>query len=71
MQHDLMGKIAAAAGLVAVLYGLICSIGSIQSLLFGITAGGALNGAITFFLMAIMFFLWPSGGGGGTVTPPE
>jgi len=71
MQHDLMGKIAATVGLLSVLYGVICAIGSIQSLVFGITAGGAMSGATTFFLMAIMFFLWPSGGGGGKVTPPE
>jgi len=58
----LIGKISAAIGAIAVLYGLILSIGIFPAgMILGITAGGAFSGAMTFFLMAIAFFLWPCG----------
>ncbi len=56
----LIGKIAAVIGAVCVLYGLTLSLGILASgAILGITAGGALHGGTTFFLMAIAFFLWP------------
>jgi hypothetical protein len=56
----LIGKIAAVIGGVCVLFGMLLSFNFIaQGAIFGITAGGALNGAMAFFLMAITFFLWP------------
>jgi len=64
MQMAKFGKIAVLTGLVSTLYGLILSISWSSGWLFGITAGGAFNGAITFFLMAIAMFLWPEDTGG-------
>ena len=59
------GQIAMYIGLLSVLYGLILAIGIIPAgWILGITAGGAFDGGVTFFLMAIGFFLWPEGGGG-------
>ncbi|MFC1500731.1 hypothetical protein ACFL6T_06945 [Candidatus Zixiibacteriota bacterium] len=58
----LIGKISAVIGAVAVIYGMLMSIGIFPAgMLLNITAGGALSGAITFFLMATAFFLWPCG----------
>lgn len=58
----LIGKISAVIGAVAVLYSLLLSVGLFSSgMILGITAGGALSGAMAFFLMAIAFFLWPCG----------
>jgi hypothetical protein len=56
----LIGKIATIIGAVCVLYGILLAFGLFWSRPpFGITAGGALNGAMAFFLMAIAFYLWP------------
>ena len=66
MKMGKFGQIAVIIGLIAVLYGLILSVGIIPAGWFlSITAGGAFNGAITFFLMGIAFFLWPKEAGGG------
>jgi hypothetical protein len=60
MQMTKFGKIAAIIGLASLLYGLILFIKIIPSIsIFGVTAGGALDGAIAFFLAAIAMFLWP------------
>ena len=70
MKMNTFGTIATVIGLLSVLYGLILSIGIINpGAILGITAGGAFNGAQTFFLMAIVFFLWQCNGKG--VTPTE
>jgi len=56
----LIGKIAAVIGAVCVLYGILLSLSVLAAgALFGITAGGAMDGAMAFFLMAVAFFLWP------------
>ena len=58
----LIGKISAVIGAIAVLFGMLMSFGIFSSgIIFGITAGGALDGAVAFFLMATAFFLWPCG----------
>jgi len=64
MQMAKLGKIAVITGLVSMLYGLILSVSSSSGWIFGITAGGAFTGAITFFLLAIAMFLWPEDAGG-------
>ncbi len=65
MQMAKCGKIAVIIGLASVLFGLILSVSIIPSgWIFGITAGGAFDGAMTFFLMAIAMFLWPEEAGG-------
>jgi|GEM_PF-2470234 len=57
------GQIAVYIGLLSVLYGLIMAIGIIPAgWILGITAGGALNGASTFFLLGIACFFWPEPG---------
>jgi len=63
MKMNTFGTVAAVIGLISVLYGLLLSIGLIApGAILGITAGGAFNGAQTFFLMAIAFFLWECNG---------
>ncbi len=63
MKMNTFGMVAVIIGLVSVLYGLILSIGIIPAgAILGITAGGSFNGAQTFFLMAIAFFLWECNG---------
>ena len=65
MQMAKFGKIAVIFGLLSLLYGLILSVGIISSgWIFGITAGGAFDGAMVFFLLAIALFLWPEEAGG-------
>lgn len=65
MQMAKFGKIAVIIGLLSLIYGLILSVGIIASgWIFGITAGGAFNGAMVFFLLAIALFLWPEKAGG-------
>ena len=65
MQMAKFGKIAVIIGLVSMLYGLILSFRIIASgWIFGITAGGAFDGAMVFFLLAIAMFLWPEEAGG-------
>jgi len=57
-----IGKIVAVIGAVAVLFGMLMAFGIFKAgMVLGITAGGALTGAMAFFLMAIAFFLWPCG----------
>ncbi len=55
-----VGVVAALLGALALLYGLIMTIGIVPyGWVFGITPGGSFDGATTLFLMAITFFLWP------------
>ena len=64
MQMAKFGKIAVIIGLISTLYGLILSVSSTSEWIFGITAGGAFDGAMVFFLLAIALFLWPEEAGG-------
>ena len=64
MQMAKFGKIAFIIGMISMLYGLILSVSSSSGWIFGITAGGAFNGAMVFFLLAIALFLWPEEAGG-------
>ena len=58
----LIGKIAAVIAAIALFFGMLMSFGIFKAgMILGITAGGALSGAMTFFMMAIAFFLWPCG----------
>jgi hypothetical protein len=68
MQMQMVGKIAAIIGMVAILLGIVMAIGILPAgFLFGVTPGGALDGAVAFFLMAMACFMWPAamGAGGG------
>ncbi len=65
MQMAKFGKIAVIIGLLSLIYGMILSVRIISSgWIFGITAGGAFDGAMAFFLLAIAMFLWPKEAGG-------
>ena len=66
MQMQMVGKIAAIAGMIAILWGIVTAIGIIPAgLLFGVTESGSLDGAMALFLMALACFLWPAAAGGG------
>ncbi len=65
MQMAKFGKIAVIIGLLSLVYGMILSVRIVASgWIFGITAGGAFDGAMVFFLFAIAMFLWPEEAGG-------
>jgi hypothetical protein len=64
MQMDLLGKIAFVLGLISLVWGVLMSFGILPyGLLFAVTPGGAIDGAIALFLMSLAAYAWPAGAG--------
>jgi hypothetical protein len=62
MQMELLGKIAFVLGLLSLVWGLLMFVGiAPYGLIFASTPGGAVDGAIAFFLMSLAAFAWPAG----------